>query len=407
MEEKKMNLEPENNTTPKFPKGNKKLLFIGAAVLALVLLVVALSGGRTKVDMKDYVTVNFAGLDGKGTATMTVDYNGLSKVAEITEKTKKSDPDVAFMISMLGEEWMKREWLESGITCTMEETKGLSNGDKVTVKITANDDMCKQLNIKVKDQTITYQVEGLTQVTTFDAFADMEVSFSGIAPQGKATLVNNSRDEACMSYTYSLDVNSGLSNGDTVTVTINEKAIDRVAEQTGKAPEVMSKQYTVTGLSTYVTELAQISDEAMKSMQKEAEDGLNAHIAKSWADVEHLEGMKYLGSYLLVRKPHASTNSENTLYLVYEISYGNTYNDADYHTTYYYYARYRNLYNDGEGKTVVDLSGQATPSNRFNFEVRNRYGSAYYAYGYQTLPELFQVCVTGNIDNYTYESSVF
>ena len=390
------------------PKKGKKLLIIGAAAaLVLILIITMFSGGRTKVDMEDYITVNFSGLNGKGTAQMSIDYTGLSQVSELTSTSKWSKSELESMIYLLGEEWAKRDMLEHAFKCTLEADQGtLSNGDKVTVNVAVSDETCKALNIKVKPKTISVKVEGLTQVTAFDAFADIEVSFSGIAPNGKATLMNNSRDEACMSYTYSLDVNSGLSNGDTVTVTISENAIDRVAEQTGKAPEVMSKQYTVTGLSAYVTELSQISGEAMKSMQKEAEDGLNAHIAKSWADVEHLEGMKYLGSYLLVRKPHVSSGNENILFLVYEISYGNTYNDADYHTTYYYYVRYRNLYNDGDGKTVVDLSDRATPSNWLNFEVRNRYGSAYYTYGYQTLQDLFQACVTSSIDNYTYESSV-
>ncbi len=394
-----------DGTTSPAPKKNKKFLLVGAAVLALILLVTIMSGGRTKVDMKDYITVTFTGLDSKGTASMTVDYNALAKVANITSN-KKSNSELSNMIYMLGEEWVKFELLNEGIECTLENAKELSNGDKVTVKVTADDDVCKQLNIKVKNQTLTFKVEGLTKVTNFDAFADIEVRFDGISPQGTATLINNSRDEACMSYTYSLDVNSGLSNGDTVTVTISENVIDRMAEQTGKAPEVLSKQFTVSGLSTYVTELSQISDEAMKSMQKEAEDSINAYVANNWTN-GYLEGLKYLGNYLLVRKPHASTDRENALFLVYEISYGNNYNDGDYHTTYYYYVRYRNLYNDGDNQTVVNLSDRGTPNSSVAFDVSGSYSwNRPTAPGYATLPDLYKACVTSNIDNYTYESSV-
>lgn len=393
-----------DGANPLPPHKNKKFLLIGAAVLVLILLVSVVSGGGIKIDMKDYVAVTFTGLDGKGNASLTVDYTSLAKVAEIS--TKKSDSELVNTIYLLGEEWAKLDLLQEGIHCTMENAQGLSNGDKVTVNVTADDDTCKKLNIKVKNQTITFTAEGLTEVTNFDAFADIEVIFDGIAPQGKATLLNNSRDEACMSYTYRMDVNSGLSNGDTVTVTIDENGIDWVAERTGKAPEVLSKQYTVSGLSAYVTELSQISDEVMANMRKEAEDIFNAYVAKNWSNNSHMDGMTYLGSYFLTKKPHSSTDSVNTLFLVYEVSYRNTYNEEPYEAKYYYYTSYRDLYLDSTGKTTVNLANYGTPRNSIKFEIPGVYSWNWpYAYGYATLPELYQACVTSNIDNYTYESS--
>ena len=394
-----------DGSNPPAPKKGRKFLLIGAAILALILIVAAMGGGQTKVDMKDYVAVTFSGLDGKGTAALTVDYAALAEVADVSGK--KGNSELGNMIYLMGEEFVKYDLLERGIRCTLENNKGLSNGDKVTVKVTADDDICKQMKMKVKDQTVTFTVEGLTQVTSFDAFADIEVSFGGISPNGTATLMNNSRDEACLSYTYRLDVNSGLSNGDTVTVTIDESAIDRVAEQTGKAPEVLSKKYTVSGLSSYVTELSQISDEVMANMRKEAEDIFNAYVAKNWSSNSHMDGMTYLGSYFLTKKPHSSTDSVNTLFLVYEVSYRNTYNEEPYEAKYYYYTNYRDLYLDSDGKTTVNLANCGTPRNSIKFEIPGVYSWNWpYAYGYSTLQELYQACVTSNIDNYTYESSV-
>ena len=58
----------------------------------------------------------------------------------------------------------------------------------------------------------------------------------------------------------------------------------------------MEKQFTVDGVSSYASELSQISDAALTDMQKEATGTLTVHVARSWADSESPESMDYLGS---------------------------------------------------------------------------------------------------------------
>ena len=387
--------ETENRKKPKKP-----LILVSAAVIVVVLVAI-LAGGRKTVDMEDYVQVNFSGLNEKGRAELAVDYSGLAQ--ELPEQKNSGQQDtISAAFGNLAGGIMNRALIEGAVQCELDRTSGLSNGDKVTVSVKVNDDQCKELGVKIKEKDITFSVEGLKEVEPVDAFADVTVVFDGISPNATAKVVNNSRDEACMSYNYSLDRNSGLSIGDTVTVSISEDNIDMVAEQTGKAPAENEKQFTVDGVSYYVTELSQIPETALSNMQKEATDSLTAHVARNWMDVESLEGMDYLGGYLLTKKPTSSARNQNMLYLVYEVSYGNSSDGADMHMKYYYYAVFTNVTVSSDGESVT-WSDYDTVSNRYSFEVN---GHSFYVYGYETLAELFKDCVTARVDAYTYESSV-
>ena len=53
-------------------KGKQPLIFLGIGAIVLVLLVTLL-GGKKTLNMKDYVSVNFSGLDEKGRAVLVVD----------------------------------------------------------------------------------------------------------------------------------------------------------------------------------------------------------------------------------------------------------------------------------------------------------------------------------------------
>lgn len=317
-------------------KSKKPLIIAAAAVVVLVLLIALLAGGRKTLDMKDYVQVNFYGLNEKGRGELVVDYSAM--VQDLPEKKGEVSQKDAISAAFgdLADSIGNRALIESAVRCELDKSSGLSNGDKVTVNIQVNDDRCKELGIKIKEKPLTFSVEGLKEVETFDAFADITVMFDGVSPNATARVLNNSKDETCMYYYYSLDKNSGLAVGDTVTVSISEDNIDAVAEETGKVPAEMEKQFTVEGVSSYASELSQISDAALTDMQKEATDTLTAYTARNWADTSSLEGMEYLGSYLLTRKPNSSARYQNLLHMIHEVSCGNNYDGADMHLKYYY-----------------------------------------------------------------------
>ena len=57
------------------------------------------------------------------------------------------------------------------------------------------------------------------------------------------------------------------------------------------------------GLDEYVTDSDGLTDSVLVSLQNQAEDVLNAYIAKSWdSECVTLKGMSYLGYYILTPK---------------------------------------------------------------------------------------------------------
>lgn len=381
-------------------KGKKPLLFLGIGIVVVMVSLVTLLGGKKTLNMKDYVSVNFSGLDEKGRAVLVVDYDKMTQ--DLPQKKGNAKKDS--LTAMLGD-WAtglgQRALIESAVRCSLDNTDDLSNGDKVKVEIQVDQDQCKYLGIKVKDKPLTFKVEGLTEVEPFDAFADISVVFDGVSPAATAKIVNNSTDEACMSYDYSLDRSSGLANGDTVTVSIEEYSIDDVGERTGKVPAEMEKQFTVEGVAQYASQLSQLSDTALAAMQKEASDALTAYAARNWASEESLDGIKNLGCYLLTPKPTANAGYQNLLYLVEEVSHTNRRGGAETHLKYYSTAVFTNVVLDQDGAISWDRYDTTDHYNRFEVN-----GSSYYVYGYDTLADLFKDCVTSRIDKYTYESSV-
>lgn len=393
---------------------DKKLFGIIAGGVVVVLIgIIALfmmiSGGKA-IKLQDYVTITYSGVDGKGTAYVSVDYESMAQAALTSkEKSQMANGDITSVSTWQtaaagwGALYTKQSVLSSAITCTLEDQPdGLSNGDTVTVQVDIDKDALKAVGIKVKGKNFTDTVSGLIEVQNIDAFADISVQFSGIAPNGEAQVINNSRDAACMQYEYDLDKSEGLSNDDTVTVTISDYNLDDIAEQTGEAPAEMQKTYTVSGLSSYVSKLDQIDDTTWMNMKREAEDHIRARAANDNSDVESMTGMKYVGSYLEVAKPGSSARLHNCLDLVYEIAYTNS-NPPGISFNYYYIVAFDDLVLQGDNSIQVDLSDYTTTSNTFRFDVGDR---GFYLYGYQTLKDLFDDWIVKTMDVYTYETNI-
>lgn len=376
-------------------------------LIGIIALFMMISGGKA-INLRDYVTITYSGIDGKGTAYVSVDYESMASASlSSKEKSQIENGDITSVSTWQtaaagwGALYTKQSVLSSAITCTLEDQPdGLSNGDTVTVQVDIDKDALKAVGIKVKGKDFTDTVSGLIEVQNIDAFADISVQFSGIAPNGEAQVINNSRDAACMQYEYDLDKSEGLSNGDTVTVTISDYNLDDIAEQTGEAPAEMQKTFTVSGLSAYVTKLDQVNDTALASMKKEAEDYIQALSARNYADTETMNGFTYVGSYLEVAKPNAGAWHNNWLDLVYEISYSNSYGGS---FKYYYGIGFSDLVLQADNSIDVDLSDYSTTSHTFHFTSGDH---GYYLYGYQTQKDLFDDWIKSSMDTYTYETDI-
>ena len=92
-----------------------------------------------------------------------------------------------------------------------------------------------------------------------------------------------------------------LSNGQQITYSWKCED-EEVLQKFGCKLKYEDITFTVEGLGSYVTSLKQIPEDILGKMKQQAEDNLQAHVANNWNEHEKLEGMTYMGCYLLVAK---------------------------------------------------------------------------------------------------------
>ena len=391
-----------------FPK--KILIGACAAVVALIIVIVIAVNAGSTINLNEYLTIEAEGYDGYGKARVTIDWDAIEVKyggkLSFTSQAKKEYGEFLNLMTPI-------DAIEGSVSVKLEENYNLSNGTPIAYKWDVDEDLSKYVKCKVKYKDDSYMVSGLTEVGSFDAFADLEAEFMGIAPNGYANF--NYTGSEISYYDFNYDTTSGLSNGDTIKVTIDESRLEYYAEKLGKVPETLEKEYTVEGLSSYLTKISEINDEALTSMQQQAADVYNAYVAKDWADDSKLESLTYIGDYLLtVKNTDSYWGNYNTLYLVYKVQARNNYsNDGDTYnkvTDVYWYISFNNLMVESDGKVTVDVTNYSTPYDRFTIDsgVSSGWWSTrtWQYYGYQTLDELYKKAVSQNIDTYNHEDNV-
>lgn len=198
------------------------------------------------LDMADYIDVEYTGFNGYATATATLDSDSLAKA--IDNET-------------LASQIVNRTTLE------ISDNGTLSNGDKIQIEISIDEDWLEENGYKIKSSKITTdEVEGLSEATVLDGFADITVTVSGMSPNLKAAVTNNSSNEFLKTVRYTLSKSTGISNGETITITANYNKED--AQEQGFVLETDTYEYTVTADVSYpisVSELSTTTIEAMKS----------------------------------------------------------------------------------------------------------------------------------------------
>lgn len=392
--------------------GKKISTKVVAGICALGVIVIVgiffVLNAKPTININKYLKVESEGYDGYGNVQVSVDWDAIAeKYGSKLEYTKKAKSEYSELLGLM----TPVEAVKESVNVELDTNSKLSNGDEIKYTIAVDDELEDYIKCNIKYEDGTYTVSGLSEVGKFDAFADVSVTFSGIAPNGSAEISYSGSELS--EYDFSLDNNYGLSNGDKIVVSINEDKIENCAELYGKVPETSEKEYTVEGLDSYVTKISEITDEALASMKSQAEDAYYAHAAKSFGDGESLQGLTYLGNYLLTEKSD-SYGTYNYLYMVYKADIHNTYSNGnksyDKVNNVYWYAAFNNLMIDGNGTVTVDTNYYDTPYDSFEIDSNVSSGwfgtQSWYYYGYETLDELYKNVVTVNLDDFNHEDNV-
>ena len=168
---------------------------------------------------------------------------------------------------------------EMSIKWDVDKKESLSNGDKVKLTITYNEDLAKEQKINIKGETTKeFEVTGLKEPITVDAFDPevfntdngVKISYKGIAPLASISIENGCGDGQAQRFIeYVPDKTYEISNGDTITITasLTEQAIKE-----GYVLKEEQTQITVGSLESYVSNLSELNEEDRKNVETKLND---------------------------------------------------------------------------------------------------------------------------------------
>lgn len=381
------------------------------------------------IDVSKYMTISADGYNTVGKLNISFDTEKLEKdygkqIATRFKKQMKNLKDDTYGLSSLTaslyDGYEADLFAETCATGSADKTKGLSNGDVVTYTWDDNSDEAEEaFGVKVKYTDITYTVSGLASVNTFDAFDGVDVEFSGISPDGRATVNSLPTAAEAQGLYYTLDENSGLSNGDTVTLTVHSNRDDfsDCISKYGAMPQATEKTFTVAGLNEYVTSADTLSDSVLVSLQNQAEDVFKSYAAQRFSNGQTFKGMTYLGNYILTPKNKDSWGDKDRIVLAYQVTVHHDYT-SELNTTYdaddsfFWYITFNNVSKDADGNIASGLNDYDTPTTfvkidsgvqKYSFSSSTE---TWEYYGYASLDSLYNAAVNQYVENYNHQDNV-
>lgn len=414
----------------KMKKHNPAKVLVSIAAVAVVAAGGWAFANRTPtIDVSKYMTLSADGYNTVGKLNIDFDTEKLEKDygKQITTRFKKQMKNLkddtyglSSLTASLYDGYETDLFAETCATGSADKTKNLSNGDVVTYTWDDNSDEAEEaFGVKVKYTDITYTVSGLASVNTFDAFDGVDVEFSGISPDGRATVNSLPTAAEAQGLYYTLDENSGLSNGDTVTLTVHSNRDDfsDCIDKYGAMPQATEKTFTVEGLNEYVTSADTLSDSVLVSLQNQAEDVFKSYAAQRFSNGQTFKGMTYLGNYILTPKNKDSWGDKDRIVLAYQVTVHHDYT-SELNTTYdaddsfFWYITFNNVSKDADGNIASGLNDYDTPTTfvkidsgvqKYSFSSSTE---TWEYYGYASLDSLYNAAVNQYVENYNHQDNV-
>ncbi len=238
------------------------LLFI---LCAFLILRASVALPYETVNLTDLAKVEFSGFNNDGIATVTVDD---AAVDALLANVKQQYEDSWFHTSEVEDgDYVK---FRQSLSFAVSNGMALSNGSTVNVIATCDESLAKKLKIDVKSKSGEVTVDGLQNVMKLpldSAFADLNVSFSGISPQLEISIENNSTHPLVSKMIFEIvDPKEYYADGDTVR--IHGIYTDEMCKETGYViavpEEECVKDYTASSSSSYVSSVADLPSEIVR-----------------------------------------------------------------------------------------------------------------------------------------------
>lgn len=372
-------------------KAQHSLIGLIAVIVVFIVVFSVYSQSKKTINLEDYAKIQFTGYDEKGTASIDFDEEKFSKDVLAIAKNVNKDSSLQNLVDYY--------WLTESYDMELDKTSDLSNGDKVTLTFTYNNNTLKTYGVKFKGDKITEKVKGLKDLRTVDPFKDIEVEFSGVDGNVTVKVTNNSKDEYLKNLYYSVDKSDNISVGDKITVKLD--VTEESAKSNGVVLKKTEKTFTCKSADKYVEKLSQIDENSLKELKKQSLDIINSKLG---TDTQFIMGeLNYEGMYLLNRKDKEdSWNAVNRLYVIYSTTIDNAEGTEDFATqTVYLPVRYSTVLESAEGEIKTDLQEGSIASVYNNIE--GTWVSC--GYGYFSPTDMYNDLVKSELAEYTYEIS--
>ncbi len=431
--------DEKNGSEEKKAGGSKKKLFIIIPIVIVVLAALAVAAfflfgmKKTEVNLNDYLEVEFEGYDGIGTVKTSFDsdkfvkdYKEVIKPSKNIEELVKEDKELKHLLSdgdyNLEKERDVCEFFVAAYTSkgAFKESKKtdltkLSNGDvleykwNIETKNMDTDELIelasKAFGIELTAEDTEYTVEGLKEVERFDPFEEVEIEYSGKAPNAYASIKSYPTDNGLY---YNLSDNSDLSNGDEITITANYSSLteEEYIEEYKRIPDPMEKKITVEGVDEFVTSATDITDSDIEDVKEMAENRIQ-EFCKNFSKEVSLSSAAFEGAYFMSNTEESSWNSVNKLCMAYKLTVDVDFENNDYDDTieFYYPVVYVDVVRKGTGELFIEEYNVETTYDYVTF--KEYYGPKsynyenFYFYGYESMDELLDEMVYKNNDRYS------
>lgn len=377
---------------------NNQIHLVGVIILFCIIGFMYFNYMRFKpINLNEFVTIQLDGIEGYATLEISFDYESF---------VDKYGEDIVFKNSSSSSLSVLEDGIHLEKIYDSSNSEGYSNGDFVTYGWKIDDVVSSKVKNTFVYKNIDYEVQDLQSVETFNPFEKIGVTFSGIEPDGKATLVNdNTKADSAYNLVYHLDKKDGLSNGDTVVVTIEYKDAEDVvaayATDYGVAPNSLSKEFKVSGLSSGVIDSTQISFNSLRTAAQQGEDQIRSDEASSNADWE-IQTIKLSSAYLCTEK----YGDERSVILIYEITGKTTDDETGEIATFKFYRpiHYKNLVLENDGTVSFDYQEYETTSESCTVEVElGEYTRYIYVYGYDSENSAHKKFIESKLADYSIE----
>lgn len=244
----------------------KRKMIVSVFAAAFLACVCALGGcsGKKAVDLSEYVSVEFSGYNGNGTANVVIDTDAMMPLLD-----EQNFPE------MIADNFSAAEIKNNG---------SLSNGDSISVTVKFSEKMIENANLDVQNPTLTFTVSGLKEKEKLDVFKGVEFTSEGTSPECTVSVEYNGGSPYEM---LEMQLENGeivksdfgnrhFKNGEKITLKISENALEKL--RTEYIVEETSREYTVETNSHYVLLPDDMTENEKEDFYKAAEKFLNDKI---------------------------------------------------------------------------------------------------------------------------------